>query len=370
MVSSRWLFIHPFQLRLQRGIEVYLWNLAFALAENGIAVDILTWDGPLSVPDYVQHSGIRLFRVPSVRYFQEIFAIPFYVFRLLKGNCSHVFVHFAGYGEGLALRLARLIRPVNFSVVFHFPRSLVPHRYQEFVRWGFQRDAVHLIAVSRATASEVEQWANRPCDVIGHGVDTQHFRPNAGLRENVRQKFGLGQDTPVLISVAALEERKGIQWVIQAMPSVLRELPTTQYWVLGEGPHRVELERQVCQLGLQNSVLFKGFQPDVADYLAASDIALMLSRGEASSFSVLEAAAFGLPVISSCNEPFPELIQPDWGQMVLETDPQQVSQAILACLSDCTSRKSKGLQARRYVVEHHQWQQVARQYHDLMTEVR
>ncbi len=366
MDKPRWLFIHPFQLRLHRGIEVYLWNLTLALTQANIDVDILTWDGFLEPPEYVQSSTVRLLRVPSVRYFQDFFAIPFYIYYLLTGGYSHIFVHFAGYGEGLAFRLARLIRQFDFSIVFHFPPSLVPHRYREFDHWGLQRDAAHLISVSQATGREVDIWAGRASTVIGHGVDTKRFEPDYDLRVKVRKQFGITPEAFILISVAALEERKGIQWVIQAMPKVLEEKLATHYLILGEGPYRVALEEKVRILGLHANVFFLGFQKDIAPYLAASDVALLLSHGEASPVSLLEFAAAGLPVITSCHEPFPELIQPDWGQMVSEEDVEQLSHAILTLLSEVKTRTSKGLRAREYVTEHYQWSQVARQYQALI----
>lgn len=366
MTKIRWAFIEPFQFRLQRGIEVNLWNLAPALAQKGICVDILTWAGSLDIPDHVRSLGITIHRVPSVRYFQPQYSVLYYVYWLLKGNYEHVFVYFAGYGEGLALQLARLIRAIPFSVIFEFPPSLVPHRYREFAHWGFQRDAAHLIAVSQATAGEVQQWAGRPCAIIGHGVDTQHFRPDPVWRAQTRQALKVEENTPVLISVAALEERKGMQWVIQSMPKVLEKIPNTRYWILGEGSYKKELERQICDLGLQNNILLLGFQHDVAPYLAASDIALLLSWGEASPVSLLEFAASGLPVITSPHPPFPELIQPDWGQIVPEQDTEQLSQEIIQLISTPALRLTRGLAGRAWATQNHLWSQVAGQYASLI----
>ncbi len=144
MAKPHWAFIHPFQLRLQRGIEVNLWNLSSTLAQNGTRVDILTWAGPLDVPDYARLPELRIHKVPALRYFQAEFSVLYYVYWLLKGNYQHIFVYFAGYGEGLALYIARLFRSIPFSVAFEFPPSLVPHRYREFEQWGFQRNAVNL----------------------------------------------------------------------------------------------------------------------------------------------------------------------------------------------------------------------------------
>ncbi|MFZ5919801.1 MAG: glycosyltransferase family 4 protein [Chloroflexota bacterium] len=366
MSKTRWAFIHPFQLRLQRGIEIYLWNLASSLAQQGVNVDILTWAGPLDVPDYARISGIRLRQVPSVRYFQAQFAVLYYVYWLLKGNYQHVFVHFAGYGEGAALRLIRWIRFIPFSVVFHFPPSLVPHRYREFKRWGLQWDAAHLIGVSQATAKEVQQWSGRPCEVIGHGVDSKRFRPDPALREKVRQELGFGQDTMVLISVAAIEERKGIQWVIRAMPELLKENPDLHYLIVGDGSYRSSLSALVATLALESRVHFLGAKLDVHPYLCTADIMMVLSRGEASSISLLEAQACGLPSITSIHPPFDEMMKDLWGVKVDEKNIQQVASAVLR-LSDIPGcRIGMGNAAQAWVTENHNWPQVARQYMSLV----
>lgn len=366
MSKTRWAVIHPFQLRLQRGIEIYLWNLASVLAGQGVGIDILTWDGSLDVPDFARMPGVKLHRVPSVRYFQPQFAVLYYVYWLLKGNYQHVFVHFAGYGEGPALRLARLVRSIPFSVVFHFPYSLVPHRYREFERWNFQRDATHLIAVSQATAKEVQQWSGRSCAMIGHGVDTERFRPDPVLRAQVRQELGFGQNVPVLISVAALEERKGMQWVIQAMPLLLKKIPELQYLIVGDGQYRSNLAALVADLALESRVHLLGAKLDVYPYLCVADIMMVLSQGEASSISLLEALACELPAITSAYPPFDELMSDAWGLMVDEKNIQQIESATSNLMEDHKIRIEMGQAGRAWVTERHAWHQVARQYQNLI----
>jgi len=358
-------FIHPFQLRLQRGIEVYLWNLAATLAQQGVNVDILTWTGPLDVPGYARIPGVHLHRVPAVRYFQSYFAVLYYVYWLMKGNYQHVFVHFAGYGEGLALRIASFARPIPFSVVFHFPPSLAPHRYREFARWKFQRDATHLIAVSQATAKEVQQWSGRPCAVIGHGVDANRFRPDPALRAQIRQKLGLGLDVPILISVAALEERKGIQWVIQTLPELLKRIPEIHYLIVGDGQYRSDLDALVAGLGLKSQVHFLGSKLDVHPFLCAADIMMILSQGEASSISLLEALACEVPAITSAYPPFDELMSDAWGIRVDETDVQQIISAIFHLVEDPKERDTMGQAGRARIIECHVWLKIAEQYMNL-----
>lgn len=366
MNNFRVAFIHPFQMRLRRGIEVYLWELASALARQGMEVEILTWAGSLSVPEYARVPGITLRQVPAVRYFQAWFAVVHYIFWLLRGDYPHVFVFFAGYGEGLALWLVRSIRSIPFSVVFHFPPSLVPHRYREFKRWKFEHEAVNLIAVSQSTASEVQAWADRPCAIIGHGVDTERFKPNAEIRKMVRKALGFDEGDLVLISVAALEERKGMQRVILAMPDVLESFATVNYLILGEGPYREDLAALAVRLGLEERVQLLGAISDVQPYLCAADIMMVLSQGEASSISLLEALACELASITSAKPPFDELVSDATGLQVNEENQTQVAAAIISLAKDPARREQMGTAGREKVISRNSWVQIAQQYRGLI----
>ena len=366
MIEQHWAFIHPYQLRLQRGIEVYIWNLSAAIARQGIQVDILTWDGSLAIPEFAQVPGVKLLKVPSVRFFQAHFGVLFYTYWLLKGNYQQVFVHFAGYGEGPALRLAQLFLRVPFSVIFHFPPSLVPHRYLEFKRWSFPKKAKYLIGVSQATANEVSLWSHRTCEVIGHGVDTQRFRPDAITRTQVRDELGITSHATLLISVAALEERKGVQWVIRAMPELMTKIPDIQYIIVGDGPYRSGLESLVKVLKLEKQVHFLGNKVNVHPYLCAADLMMVLSKGEASSISLLEALACELPGITSNHPPFDELVQDNYGIRVDEENTQQVVSAVLRLSEDLEMRKKMGAAGRAWMIQKYAWPHVAGQYQALL----
>jgi len=146
----------------------------------------------------------------------------------------------------------------------------------------------------------------------------------------------------------------------------LEVMPNARYFILGDGIYRGELGALVDSLNLTSHVLFLGFQKNITPYLIVSDIALLLSKGEASPISLLEFAAAGLPVITSLYQPFPELVQPNWGQMVSERDTEQLSQAIIKLLLDSDLRITRGARGRAWVIENHVWSQVARQYQTLV----
>jgi glycosyltransferase involved in cell wall biosynthesis len=364
--KPRWAFVHPFQLRLWRGIETWLWNLSAALAESGLDVDIITWQGSLPIPDYVQQAGVQVRRVPSFPYYQRLFTVPYYMWLLGSRRYDHILVNFAGHGEGPALWALRKVSPTPFSVVFHFPRSQVPHRYQEFSYWEYPEKADHLIAVSHFVARQVQEWSERSCAVIGHGVDVKRFRMSAQHRRKTRENLDIPTDSNVLITVAALEERKGVQWVVKALPFIQANHPQTHYVVLGDGPYRQELENLVHDSNLQGSVHLLGWVEDVARYLNVADVALLLSYGEASPVALLEYAASTLPIVTSRHPPFDELVQPEWGAMVNETDTAEVAQLVTALLKDDEKRTSMGTTAQEWVRANRSWKRVAEQYRALI----
>jgi len=364
MSKPHWAFINPFQLRIRRGIESYVWALTGALANTGVDIDILTWQGPLKSPSL--GGQIRLRTVPSVRYYQQVVAMPFYLRQLLFNKYDHVFVNFAGYGEGPSLRILGAIKNVPFSVVFHFPPTLVPYRYREFARWGFPRDATHFIAVSELVATQVRDWSHRQCSVISHGVDTKKFRPDHEKRQRTRASLGIAPDSYLLVTAAALEERKGIHYAIEALPEVLKAFPNTCYLILGEGRHRKQLETLISNLRLEKHVMLKGEVDDVEEYLCAADLGLLLSREEALGIAVLEYAASALPVITSQEPPFDQFVHKSWGMSADKTNSQQLSELIKSLLADPAKRSTMGSAGRSWVEVNYSWQQVALEYRDLI----
>jgi glycosyltransferase involved in cell wall biosynthesis len=358
--------LHPFQFRYARGIERFTWSLASALAARGDQIDLLTWRWPQPIRWGSEVRGVRTRQVPDLRYFRERVAVPFYATWLLRGGYDHALLYFGGYGEAEALRLVRAVRNVPYSVVLHFPREQVPHRYEELKRLGLAAHAAHLIAVSDFVARGAEPFFQRPCVVIENGVDVEQFAPSAERRTAARAQLGLNDDAPVLVTLAALEERKGVQWVLRALPTVLARFPNARYYVLGEGAYRGALEAEIAALGLGAHAQLVGSVSDVLPYLAAADVGCLLSYGEAFGITLLEYMAMALPVLTSKHPPFDDLVHADWGVAVDEQDTPGVAAQIIALLEDSALRARLGAAGRQRAAERYAWPQVAARYSQLV----
>jgi glycosyltransferase involved in cell wall biosynthesis len=351
-------FIHPFLFRYARGIERYIFNLANALSQCGAEVHLVTWNWKPAVQIEEIDSRIQIHRMPTSRYFAAKAVIPFFARHLRQQKYDFVWIGFAGYGEAEALMIRSKQR---FGIVFHYPVQQAPHRYREFKRFGLAERATAMVSVSGYVADGVREFFGRDSKVIHHGVDSEQFRPDAEAGREKREELGL-RNGPLLLTAAALEERKGIQWVIKALPQVVARFPETTYLVAGEGKFRDELEQLVRDLKLESHVKFLGAQAAVAPFYQAADVSLILSRGEASSLSALESLACEVPVITARRPPFDELINDDCGVLVEEEDSAVVAQAIEMLLADPQKRKAMGARGRAQVQQEFTWPVAAEEY--------
>lgn len=115
-----------------------------------------------------------------------------------------------------------------------------------------------------------------------------------------REALGL-QGKRVLISVSRLGKEKNLLFLLEGFRQVSRSHSEPVHLLLiGEGPFRPVLERRITQLGLEAQVTLVGrVSPDrVRDYYGLADLFVFASRSETQGMVLLEAMAFGLPVVA------------------------------------------------------------------------
>lgn len=161
-----------------------------------------------------------------------------------------------------------------------------------------------------------------------------------------------------ILSVARLDEAKGIHIALDALAKVSKAGRHFRYRVIGEGPWRERLEKQIVDLGLNDCVELPGWksQADVARLLGEADIFLLPSitgsdgRTEGQGLALQEAQASGLPVIATIHNGFPENIEHGkTGFLVRENDPDGLAESILELIINPDLRLEIGMNARRFV---------------------
>jgi glycosyltransferase involved in cell wall biosynthesis len=158
-----------------------------------------------------------------------------------------------------------------------------------------------LIFVSEAALQQfAARYRRRPSwRVLRNGLDVKTWSPGPGrLPHNLR----IPDRAPVVSIIGALRATKGHALAIAAWHSVLSRVPEARLLIVGDGPERATLRRQVQRAGLQHRVVFAGRIDDErkrVDIARASDIALLPSYGEALPMALIEASACARPVIAT-----------------------------------------------------------------------
>ncbi|WP_417581192.1 glycosyltransferase [Nitrincola sp.] len=98
--------------------------------------------------------------------------------------------------------------------------------------------------------------------------------------------------------IGRLNEEKGLEDLLQAM-ALLKDSCSLELYVAGSGPDQSAIQKLAGQLGVLEKVHFAGWIEDIAGWLSEIDLAVLPSRYEPFGIVVLEAAAYGCPVIST-----------------------------------------------------------------------
>jgi len=214
--------------------------------------------------------------------------------------------------------------------------------------------------------------------VVHMGTDPAQFRP--GVETAVLRKRADLPDggTRWLVTVARLEQVKGIDTVIQALPAILERAPDVGYVIAGRGPDRERLEKLAHKLGVADRVRFLGLvgDQDLPAVYNLGSVYLGMSRRvgrmdvEGFGISLVEASACGLPVVAGNSGGIPDAVRDgETGILVPPEDPAALADAVCRVLTDRALATRLGQNGRRAVESHFNWERVVRDLRAIESEV-
>ncbi|MCB0970818.1 MAG: glycosyltransferase family 4 protein [Acidimicrobiales bacterium] len=265
-----------------------------------------------------------------------------------------------------ALPLGRLgpslARP--YGLVLHGAEVTVPGRVPGARRALARvlRGAEVVVAAGGYSADEAERAAGRglPVEVVPPGVDVDRFVPlDASARSAVRERWGIAQETTLVVSVSRLVPRKGMDVLIRAAARLGRVHPDLEVVIGGTGRDRARLERLVSELAAPVRLVGRVDDDDLPGLYGAADVFVMDCRNrwaglEQEGFGIvfLEAAACGVAQIAGSSGGAAEAVAHDVSGLVVD-DPTSVAalaDALRALLVDPDRRRAMGEAARERAV--------------------
>ncbi|MFI5323867.1 MAG: glycosyltransferase [Thermodesulfobacteriota bacterium] len=203
----------------------------------------------------------------------------------------------------------------------------------------------NFIAVSIDVARRLRDVINTPdkIQVVHNGIILENY---SSIRDNIHANDIYGplkenrREFPIVLTIARLDKQKGHKFLLKAA----RDVPSTLFVFVGDGPERENLENEALELGLNDRVIFLGRRNDISALLDGCDLFVLPSLFEGLPLSIMEAMAAGKPVIASDIGGIDELIiNGNTGYLTPPGDPQALATAINMLLS--TPRLSQKIAA-------------------------
>jgi glycosyltransferase involved in cell wall biosynthesis len=214
---------------------------------------------------------------------------------------------------------------------------------------------------------------------IPNGIDLVAAGAIAGPADGrlTRQRHGIGTGELVFVSVGRLEFNKGFDLMPAALarasgPGSTLAATGWRWVVVGGGPYRVEIERQVAAHRLEPHVIFAGrtSEHDLHGWYEAANVFVHPTRYEGSSLVTLEAMAHRQPVIATVAGGLPDKVHPGVnGWLVEPNNSEALSQAITEAASNPTRLAGMGARSREIVEREFAWSVLVDRYLNLYLEL-
>jgi len=211
----------------------------------------------------------------------------------------------------------------------------------------------------------------RFCEIAPVAADKVVIRPQGVLRKNpykhrkeearriICEKHHLPEGTQIVLNVAYADLRKGADLFVDIAAQTLRIRPNTAFIWVGHPEQNLQpkIVQRISELGLQNRVLFVGFDREPMTYYAAADVYALTSREDPFPNVVLESAEVAVPVVAFDGASgASEFILEQGGRLANYLDVQSFSQKLCDLLSNPKSEPKKPVGSlQQYVLDilHH-----------------
>jgi glycosyltransferase involved in cell wall biosynthesis len=255
----------------------------------------------------------------------------------------------------LALRAAGRLRRAGLTRIVrsYAHAERIPDRPWNHWLFGPATDGLLCVSPGAAALNARLRCGRAVAGAFG-AVDLDRFQPQPP-QPSLRKALGLRPEHRVVGIVARVQRQRRFDLLLDAAARLLRQDPDARLLVVGRGSHREEVAAApAAQLGLRDRVIFAGYRgDDYADVLRSIDVFTLLVPGsDGGCRALLEAAACGIPAVTTRRGALPEIVVDGETGCVVAEDPEALCAAWRRLLADPQQRRDLGTAARRRAEQH------------------
>ena len=255
------------------------------------------------------------------------------VLRRLKPDILHTHNSHAFIDGTMAAIVAGRTMVVNTDHARNYPDRKRVLLAERVCAWFARR----VVTVSEHTRNQLAEYVKIPKDrirIIHNGIEASKYviRVDSGVK---RKELGICDFFPVLGLGVRLSRQKGIEYLLEAMPSLVLRFPKIVLLIAGKGELEQELRERAERLGVAGHVRFLGVRMDWNEILQLLDVYVLPSVWEGLPLAILEAMAARKPIVATSVGGVPSVIvHNEHGLLVSPKNPAQLSDAICTLLLD------------------------------------
>lgn len=227
--------------------------------------------------------------------------------------------------------------------------------YNQVDRWSL-RGARHVIVPTRALRADVMSRGVAPSKirVVPNAIELQDIQATAAARQNVRESLGCGPSEHLIVSIGRLSHEKGHRDLIEAVGRLQQRRPDlrVRLVIAGGGPLQDRLTALAHRIAEPGTVRLLGNVCPAHPLYAGADLAVLPSHSEGMPNSLVEAAAYGLPIVATSVGGVPEMTRNgESALLVPPRNPAALAGAMERLLNDRQMAATLGEHARATLAE-------------------
>lgn len=351
------LLLTPTYYPTRGGTEQVIHDVTQEFVSKGHDVTILT---VCKHKDWSQFETIDTIPVHRIS-FSEVFPtyprknikIFFKTLALLRSNTFDIVVQYHVYPLGLGAILAAKLTRTKFITSLsgwdtYDPVFKIKPFYVRIMKWVMNRsDACTSPSTQMAEIAQKVQGCNKEFTIIPHGT---RLTCSEKAYEGPIYKRLKSLQKKLIVSIQRLHERKGLTYLLSAIPSIVERIPDAYFIIGGKGPEEESLKKQCRDLNIEEYVSFEGFidDEDLGQYHAAADVFALPTLYEAFGLVYIDALTYGTPIVTCDNAGARDIIRDFNGLVTPIKDSMAFASATIEALQKEWDSEAIQKDAQRY----------------------
>ncbi|MCL0079869.1 glycosyltransferase family 4 protein [Dehalococcoidia bacterium] len=316
------------------------------------------WNPPLADADFFNH----LVRIVAFALLSTLRL--YFVIKRSRIDLIHTHSQFPGIAVLIARSLLRwkipVVHTIHNSYLLMRPSKAnkLKHALEVFVL----KMADHIIVETETGYKNLIREfgiSQQRITVIPQGLDLESLDINKNTRSQSKQK------SKVMLYVGRICPRKNQMVILKAAPQVLERHPEAKFKFVGPTEDKAYF-KSLCDIVKQKLSPHVGFAGELSgesllEVYRSAFVFIFPSLYETQGVVLLEAMAFGMPVIASKIGPIEDIVKLEPGSAILidPHSPDEIAEAIIRVLENEELRKELSRKGRKLVLEHFRWEQIA-----------